>query len=73
MRCPIAAYSLFILYGDVYGLCQQVLQDPSLFERLDDGIVIAMLARISQWKFVVLLSIQPQHLCVAVTFSSATR
>lgn len=59
MRCPIAAYSSFILYGDVYGFCQQVLQDPSMFERPDDGMVIAMLARISQWMFVVLLSIQP--------------
>ncbi len=59
MRCPIAAYSAFVLYRDVAAFLQQALHDPGLFERPDGGVVIAALARISQWMFVVLLSIQP--------------
>ncbi len=59
MRCPIIVYSSFILFRDVLGFCQEVAQNPAVFEQLDGGMVIAMLARISQWMFVVLLSIQP--------------
>ena len=59
MRCPIMVYCAFILFRDVFAFCQQVLQDPTGFEHFDSGIVIAMLARISQWMFVILLSVQP--------------
>ncbi len=59
MRCPIVVYCSFILFRDVLAFCQQVQQHPVVFEQFDSGIVIAMLARISQWMFVVLLSIQP--------------
>jgi protein-S-isoprenylcysteine O-methyltransferase Ste14 len=59
MRCPIVVYCSFILFRDVLAFCQQVVQDPVGFEQFNSGIVIAMLARISQWMFVVLLSIQP--------------
>ncbi len=59
MRCPIVVFSLFVLCRDILAFWQQVLQNPGLFEQLDGGMVIAMLARVSQWMFVVLLSIQP--------------
>jgi protein-S-isoprenylcysteine O-methyltransferase Ste14 len=59
MRCPIIVYSSFILFRDVAAFCQEVAQNPALFEQLDGGMVMAMLARISQWMFVVLLSLQP--------------
>jgi len=59
MRCPIMVYCSFMLFRDVAAFCQQVLQQPALFEQFDSGLAVAMLARISQWMFVVLLSIQP--------------
>ena len=59
MRCPIMVYCSFILFRDVAAFCQQVLQDPTVFEQFDSGIIIAMLARISQWMFAALWSIQP--------------
>jgi len=59
MRCPIMVYGSFILFRDVLGFCQQVAQDPVAFEQFDAGTFVAMLARISQWMFVILLSIQP--------------
>jgi len=59
MRSPIMVYCSFILFRDVFSFCQQVLQDPAVFEQFDSGTVIAMLARISQWMFVILLSLQP--------------
>ena len=59
MRCPIMVFCSFILFRDVVALCQQILQDPALFEQFNGGVVMAMLARIAQWMFVVLLSIQP--------------
>jgi protein-S-isoprenylcysteine O-methyltransferase Ste14 len=59
MRCPVIVYSSFILFRDVLAFFHEVAAHPALFEQLDGGQVIAMLARISQWIFVVLLSIQP--------------
>ena len=59
MRCPIMVYCSLILARDVSAFCEQVLQDPTVFEHFDSGIIIAMLARISQWMFAALLSIQP--------------
>jgi protein-S-isoprenylcysteine O-methyltransferase Ste14 len=59
MRCPIMIYCSFILFRDVAAFCHQVQQNPAAFEQFDIGVVLAMLARISQWLFVVLLSIQP--------------
>lgn len=59
MRCPIMVYCAFILFRDIFAFCQQVLQDPTRFEHFDSGVIIAMLARISQWMFVILLSVQP--------------
>jgi protein-S-isoprenylcysteine O-methyltransferase Ste14 len=59
MRCPAMVYCAFILFRDVFAFCHQLQQDPTGFEHFDSGIIIAMLARISQWMFVILLSIQP--------------
>lgn len=59
MRCPVMVYCSYILFRDVAAFCHQVQQNPVLFEHFDGGAVVAMLARISQWMFVILLSIQP--------------
>ena len=59
MRCPAVVFSSFMLLRDVLTFCHQVQQDPVLFEQFNGGLVVAMLARISQWMFVFLLSILP--------------
>jgi protein-S-isoprenylcysteine O-methyltransferase Ste14 len=59
MRCPLVVYSSVILLRDVLSFCQQVAHDPVLFSHFDANIALAVLARISQWMFVILLSIQP--------------
>ena len=59
MRFPIMIYCSFLLGRDVLQFCQQVAQDPVAFQQFDAGTYVAMLARISQWMFVILLSIQP--------------
>jgi protein-S-isoprenylcysteine O-methyltransferase Ste14 len=70
MRCPIMVYCSFILFHDIFTFCQQVQQDPTGFEHFDSGIIVAMLARISQWMFVVLLSVQPLFRLRAIGKSS---
>lgn len=57
MRSPVVIYSSFVLYRDVLAFWQQLLQNPDLFVGFDAGVVIALLARVSQWMLVVLLSI----------------
>jgi protein-S-isoprenylcysteine O-methyltransferase Ste14 len=59
MRIPIVAYSLFVLIRDVVGFLDQILTHPAMFEQPDGGVVIAALARMSQWIFVGLLAILP--------------
>jgi protein-S-isoprenylcysteine O-methyltransferase Ste14 len=59
MRIPIVAYSLFVLIRDVLGFLDQILTQPAAFEQSNRGIVIAALARISQWIFIALLAILP--------------
>jgi protein-S-isoprenylcysteine O-methyltransferase Ste14 len=59
MRLPIMVYCSFLLYGDVAGFCRQLLAHPEALYRLDVGTIVAVLARISQWMFVILLAIQP--------------
>ena len=59
MRFPIMIYCSFLLGRDVFQFCQQVAHDPVAFQQFDAGTYVAMLARISQWMFVILLSIQP--------------
>ncbi len=59
MRFPVIVYCSFVLLRDVVGFWHQVLQHPGAFEQFDAGTVVAVLARVSQWMFVLLLSIQP--------------
>jgi protein-S-isoprenylcysteine O-methyltransferase Ste14 len=59
MRIPIVAYSLFVLSRDCFGFFDQILAHSAMFEQPDSGVVIAALARVSQWMFVALLAILP--------------
>jgi protein-S-isoprenylcysteine O-methyltransferase Ste14 len=59
MRIPIVAYSLFVLIRDIHGFYDQILAQPAMFEQPNSGVVIAALARVSQWMFVALLAILP--------------
>jgi protein-S-isoprenylcysteine O-methyltransferase Ste14 len=59
MRCFSVGFSSFILFRDILAFCQRVVHHPALFEQFNSGILIAMLALISQWMFVFLLAILP--------------
>jgi len=59
MRIPIVAYSLFVLSRDCFGFFDQIVTHPAVFAQPDGGVVIAALARVSQWMFVALLAILP--------------
>jgi protein-S-isoprenylcysteine O-methyltransferase Ste14 len=59
MRVPIVAYSCFVLGRDVLGLFQQIAHTPAMFEQPDAGVLIALLARVSQWVTVALLAALP--------------
>jgi protein-S-isoprenylcysteine O-methyltransferase Ste14 len=59
MRVPIVAYSLFVLIRDFLGFVDQIMAHPAMFAQPDGGVVIAALARVSQWMFVALLAILP--------------
>ena len=59
MRIPIVAYSLFVLIRDVLGFVDQILAHPAMFAPPDGALVIAALARVSQWIFIGLLAVLP--------------
>ncbi len=59
MRIPAVAYSSVVLIRDILGYCDQIVTHPAMFEQPDSGMVIAALARISQWMFVALLAVLP--------------
>ena len=59
MRLPIFLYSLFALVHDVVNFSEQVAQDPAAWAHADVGVILATLARISQWMFVALLATLP--------------
>src|SRR5271157_910371 len=59
MRLPIVLYSLYVLAHDVIAFCGQVAQEPALWAHADTGVIIATLARVSQWMFVALLAALP--------------
>ncbi len=59
MRIPILAYCLYVLSRDILAFSDQILTHPAMVEQLDSGVVIAALARVSQWMFVALLAILP--------------
>jgi len=59
MRLPIFLYSVYALVHDVINFSEQVEQDPSAWAHADAGVIIATLARVSQWMFVALLAALP--------------
>ena len=59
MRLPIVLYSLYALVHDVIGFSAQVAQEPAAWAQADAGVIIATLARVSQWMFVALLAVLP--------------
>ena len=59
MRLPIVLYSSYALVHDVISFSAQVAQDPAPWAHADAGIIIATLARVTQWMFVALLAVLP--------------
>ncbi len=59
MRLPIVLYSLYALVHDVIGFSGQVAQEPAMWAHADAGVIIATLARVSQWMFLALLARAP--------------
>jgi protein-S-isoprenylcysteine O-methyltransferase Ste14 len=59
MRLPIFLYSLYALVHDVIGFSGQVAREPAMWEHADAGVIMATLARVSQWMFVALLAVLP--------------
>ncbi len=59
MRLPIFLYSLYALVHDVIRFSGQVAQEPAVWAHADAGVIIATLARVSQWMFVALLAVLP--------------
>ena len=59
MRLPIVLYSLYALLHDIFGFSAQVAQDPAQWAHADTGVIIATLARVSQWMFVALMAALP--------------
>jgi protein-S-isoprenylcysteine O-methyltransferase Ste14 len=59
MRIPVIGYSLYVLRHDVLGFYAQVASQQAAFQRVDAAVMIAVLARVSQWIFVALLAVLP--------------
>ena len=59
MRLPIVLYSAYVLAHDVIAFCGEVAEDPAPWTHADTGMIIATLARVSQWMFVALLAVLP--------------
>jgi protein-S-isoprenylcysteine O-methyltransferase Ste14 len=59
MRLPIVLYSLYALVRDVGSFSAQVAQEPALWAHPDADVIVATLARVSQWMFVAMLAALP--------------
>jgi protein-S-isoprenylcysteine O-methyltransferase Ste14 len=59
MRLPVVLYSLCVLIHDVAVFSAQVAVEPGLWEHPDAGMMVATLARVSQWMFILLLAVLP--------------
>jgi protein-S-isoprenylcysteine O-methyltransferase Ste14 len=59
MRLPILVYSLYALVHDVIGFSEQVAQESAIWAHADANVIIATLARVSQWMFIALLAALP--------------
>ncbi len=59
MRLPIVLYSLYTLVHDVTNFAKQFAQDSASWVHADAGVIIATLARVSQWMFIALMAMLP--------------
>jgi protein-S-isoprenylcysteine O-methyltransferase Ste14 len=59
MRLPIFLYSIYALLHDVFNFSEQVAQDAAAWAHPDAGVIVATLARVSQWMFIALLAALP--------------
>jgi protein-S-isoprenylcysteine O-methyltransferase Ste14 len=59
MRLPIVLYSLYALLHDIFGFFEHVAQEPLEWAHADTGVIIATLARVSQWMFLALMTALP--------------
>ena len=59
MRLPIALYSFYALGHDAIGFYHDAQDDPAAWAHPDFGLIVATLARVSQWMFVALLGLLP--------------
>lgn len=59
MRLSAALYSFYALGSDLTGFYHQVHEDPAPWGHADFGLIVATLARVSQWIFVALLGALP--------------
>ena len=59
MRLPIILYSFYALVHDVVSFSAQVAQEPTVWAHADAGVIIASLARVSQWMFIAVLAVLP--------------
>ena len=59
MRLSTALYSLYALGHDVIGFYHDAQHDPASWAHADFGLIVATLARASQWMFVALLGLLP--------------
>ena len=59
MRLPIALYSFYVLIHDVTAFCNEIAAAPEPWAHPDGDMMVATLARISQWMFLLLLAVLP--------------
>jgi protein-S-isoprenylcysteine O-methyltransferase Ste14 len=59
MRLPIVLYSLYALVSDVVSFSGEVAQEPALWAHAGPDVIVATLARVSQWMFVAMLAALP--------------
>lgn len=59
MRLPASLYSFLALGIDMHSFYVFVVKDPQAWAHADVGVIVAVLARISQWMFVALFGILP--------------
>lgn len=59
MRLPIVLYSLYALVHDLLSFFGQVAQEPAQWAHADAGVIIATLARVSEWVFLALMVALP--------------
>jgi protein-S-isoprenylcysteine O-methyltransferase Ste14 len=59
MRLPIVFYSFYALVHDVVSFSGQIAQEPAVWAHADAGVIIASLARVSQWMFITVLAVLP--------------